>query len=190
MRVKCEKEKWLPIKDYENCYVVSNTGIVKSLKRVNEYGYHLKEHIMHQTIDRNGYCKVYLTKYGKSKSKLVHRLVAEAFIPNPNNFPEINHKDENKANNMVDNLEWCTHKYNSNYGTRTSKIIPKTIEKTRKPVKQIDEDGNVIKIWYSMNEASRKLGIIQQNISKCCQGTRQHAGGYKWEYADKKEGDK
>lgn len=180
-------EQWKPIINYEETYDVSIYGDIKSKARINYMGYHFKERMLKHAVDRNGYARVYLTKYGKTKSKLVHRLVAEAFIPNPDNLPEVNHKDENKLNNSVDNLEWCTHKYNSNYGTRVSKIIPKTIDKTRKPVNQYDLNGNLIKTWYSMNEASGTLNITQQNISKCCKGQRQKAGGYVWKYA--KEGD-
>ena len=181
-------EKWKDIIGYEGIYMVSNKGNTKSIDRIDYAGRHRKEHVMKYATDKNGYKRVYLTKCGKSKSMLVHQVVAQAFIPNPNNLPEVNHKDENKANNNVENLEWCTHQYNSNYGTRVSRIIPKTIDKTRTPVDQYDLDDNLIKEWYSMNEASRQLNIIQQNISKCCHGTRQTAGGFKWKF-HKKEGD-
>ena len=181
-------EIWKDIKGYEGSYMVSNNGNVKSIDRINYCGYHYKEHILKQVVDRNGYCRVYLTKRAKTKCKLVHILVAQSFIPNPNNLPEINHKDENKANNCVDNLEWCTHQYNSNYGTRTSRIIPKTIDKTRTPVDQYDLNDNMIKEWYSMSEAARQLNIVQQNISKCCHGKRNIAGGFKWKF-HKREGD-
>ena len=183
------EEKWLPVDCYEDTYFVSTRGVIKAIDRINYRGYHLKEHIMKYATDKNGYKRVYLTKYGKTKSMLVHQVVARAFIPNPNNLPEVNHKDENKSNNCVENLEWCTHQYNSNYGTRVSRIIPKTIDKTRTPVDQYDLNDNLIKEWYSMNEASRQLNIIQQNISKCCHGTRQTAGGFKWKF-HKKEGGK
>ena len=170
--------EWKVIPDYGNMYLVSNYGDIKSLKNGHEK-------ILSQMTSRDGYKTVYLTKFGKSKTKLVSRLVAQAFIPNPNNLPEVNHKDEDKSNNKIDNLEWCTHKYNSNYGTRTARIIPKTIDKTRKPVDQYNDDGVLIKEWYSTNEAARTLGIIQQNITKCCQGKRYHAGGYVWKYHNK-----
>ena len=197
-------DDWEFIRNYEDTYKVSKTGLVKAIDRINYRGYHLKEHIMKYATDRNGYQRVYLTKYAKTKSKLVHVLVAETFIPDKSNFKslpdedrskidfnklEVNHIDENKANNNVENLEWCTHKYNSSYGTRTSRIIPKTIEKTRTPVDQYDLDGNLIKEWYSMNEASRTLNLIQQNISKCCHGKRNTVGGFKWKFHVEKEGD-
>ncbi len=197
-------EKWMLIKNYENSYLVSSTGLIKAIDRINYRGYHLKEHMMRYTIDRNGYQRVYLTKHSKTSCKLVHIIVAETFIPDKSNFKsmpdedrskidlnklEINHKDENKQNNNVENLEWCTHKYNSNYGTRVSRIIPKTIDKTRTPVDQYDLNDNLIKEWYSMSEAARQLGLIQQNISECCHGERKTVGGFKWKFHDLKEGD-
>lgn len=178
------KEIWKDIKDYEGLYQVSNLGRVKSLVKKAR----LHEYILKVSFDRHGYEHIHLSKNGISKSLLVHRVVAQAFIPNFDNLPEINHKDENKSNNTVNNLEWCTHQYNSSYGTRTSRIIPKTIDKTRKPVEQYDDMDNLIKVWYSMNTAARELNIPQQNISKCCLGQRKHAGGFKWKY-HMKEGD-
>ena len=174
--------EWQDIAGYIGVYQVSNTGDIKSLDRINEYGYHLKERVLKQTTDKNGYKRVYLTKHAKTKSFIVSRLVAQAFIPNPNHLPEVNHKDENKSNNRVNNLEWCTHKYNSNYGTRTARIIPQTIDKTRTPIDQYTMDGVLIKEWYSTNEAARTLGLVQQNLTKCCQGRRKSAGGYVWKY--------
>lgn len=181
-------EEWKPVVGYEGIYIASDKGDIKSVDRMDCAGRHRKECMMKYIIDRNGYCRVYLCKNGKTTSALVHRVIAKAFITNPNNLPEINHKDENKQNNCIENLEWCSHKYNSNYGTRTSKIIPKTIDKTRTPVDQYDLKGNLIKEWYSMNEAARQLGLIQQNISRCCYGKRNTVGGFKWKF-HKKEGD-
>lgn len=173
-------EVWKDIKDYENLYKISNYGRVKSLERITYCGNRLKPRILKSSINKYGYECIYLTKYAKTKTLSVHRLVGIAFMPNEKNLPEINHKDENKLNNHVDNLEWCTHKYNSSYGTRVARIIPKTIDKTRTEVDQYTLDGKFLKTWYSMNEASRTLGISQQNISKCCYNTRNSAGGYKW----------
>ena len=109
-------EIWKPIQGYEN-YVISSLGNVKSLN----YRQTGKEHILKQSANEHGYQVVYLYKQNKRKHFLVHRLVAEAFIPNPDNLPYINHRDENSSNNCVSNLEWCTHEYNVNYGTRNER---------------------------------------------------------------------
>lgn len=111
---------WEKIENYDN-YVVSNTGLVKSFDRefVDKLGRKrlVKGHILKQQKDRDGYLYVYLHGDKTSKFMKVHRLVAMAFLPNPDNLPEVNHKDENKQNNCVDNLEWCKHYYNMMYGT-------------------------------------------------------------------------
>ena len=114
------KEIWKDIKGYEGLYQISNYGEVKSLEKKAGFSTR-KEKILKQHLDKDGYVKVYLCKNNKVKFLSVHRLIAEAFIPNPNNFPQINHKDENKQNNKIENLEWCTCKYNINYGTRTKR---------------------------------------------------------------------
>lgn len=124
------EEKWLDIKDYEGLYQISNLGKVKSLEKKAGFS-NRKERILKQHLDKDGYVKVYLCKNNKVKFLSIHRLIAEAFIPNPNNLPQINHKDENKANNKIENLEWCTCKYNINYGTRT-KRQKETIKKRKK----------------------------------------------------------
>jgi hypothetical protein len=114
------KEIWKEIKDYEGLYQISNLGRVKSLEK--KVGFRKrKEKILKQHFDKDGYVKVYLCKNSKVKFLSVHRLIAQAFIPNPDELPQINHKDENKANNKIENLEWCTCKYNINYGTRTKR---------------------------------------------------------------------
>lgn len=107
-------------------------------------------------------------------------MVAEAFIPNPNNYPCINHKDENRENNRADNLEWCTHKYNNNYGTR----IEKFRQKKYKAIKQYDLQGNFIKQWQSVKEASETLNIYKSGISSCANGTYKQCMGYIWKYAE------
>lgn len=118
-------EWWKVIINYEN-YMVSNFGRVKSLPRLVKNGRGggilTKERILKTKICRNGYEMVCLCKNSRTKWFLIHRLVAEAFIPNPDNLPEVNHKDENKLNNFVDNLEWCDHNYNINYGTCRKRI--------------------------------------------------------------------
>ena len=116
------EEIWKDIKGYEGLYQVSNLGNVKSLSRVSIQGHILPTKILKFGYNLQGYKIVGLHRDGSSKTRTVHRLVAEAFIPNSNNYPCINHIDENKQNNRVDNLEWCTYEYNNNYGTSTDRM--------------------------------------------------------------------
>ena len=164
-----KKEYWKPVVGYEGLYEVSNWGRVKSLK----FG---KEKIL-KPIIRHGYYFVGLSKNGIVKSYSVHRLVAQVFIPNPNNLPCVNHKDENKQNNVVSNLEWCTHEYNNSYGTRSKRVA----EKQSKPVLQYDLEGNLIKEWVSINECGRN-GFNQGGICKCCNGKQKIYKGFIWKY--------
>lgn len=107
-----------------------------------------------------------------------HRFIAECFLPNPNNLPEINHKDENKLNNCVDNLEWCDRKHNINYGTRNEKV-----EKTlSKKVYQYTKGGKFVKEWCSLSEIQRELGFAQPNISACCNGRLDFAYNFVWSF--------
>lgn len=119
-------EEWKPVEEFEGLYEVSNFGRVRSLnhKRANRYSYYIqKGRILKSGLNKKtGYWTVVLSKNGKYFTKRVHQLVAKAFIPNPNNYPCVNHKDENKNNNKFDNLEWCTYKYNNNFGSRNKRI--------------------------------------------------------------------
>lgn len=160
-------EIWKDIEGYEGLYQVSNLGRVKSLK-------FNKEKILKLLLDSKGYYKVNLYKNNKIKTYLMHRLIASAFISNPNNLPQVNHKDEDKTNNKVENLEWCTVDYNINYGTRT--------EKTQKPILQFTKDGEFVKKWSCIKDVERELGFYRQSISKCCLGKRKTAYGFKWHY--------
>ena len=180
-----EKEIWKTINNYEGLYQVSNTGKVKSLN----YNHTGREKILKNHKDKDGYLIVVLCKEGKQKTFKVHRLVAQAFIPNPNNLPQVNHKDENKQNNCVENIEWCDAKYNINYGTARERMAEKQKGNTRgsKPVIQIDKHTNeVINEWISASEAQRQLGIQSSSISQCCTNYPGHksAGGYKWKYKE------
>lgn len=123
--------------NYKGIYKISNLGRIKSLERLDNKGRTVHEKILSSCKRPDGYYTVGLSINGKAKSFLIHRLVALTFIPNPDNLPEINHKDENKSNNCVDNLEWCTSKYNCNYGTHNERVS-KT--KTGKPIKLTDEE--------------------------------------------------
>lgn len=160
-------EVWKPVVDYENLYEVNNYGDIRSL-------YSKKKNILKPYINRKGYKVVTLCKNGEQKTLLVHRLVAKAFIPNPDNLPCINHKDENGSNNNVSNLEWCSYLYNNTYGTR----LTKHITKISKPVRCI-ETGVV---YSSACSAQRETGIRQGDISQCCHHQRKSTGGYTWEF--------
>lgn len=162
-------------------YEISNLGRVKSLpKTINCWNgfsnitYTMSEKILAQR-KRGDYLAVGLTKNGKQSTFSVHRLVAETFIPNKKFLPCVNHKDENKQNNRVENLEWCSHSYNNSYGTRT--------KRTCKPVKCI-ETGM---IYNSTVQAGKSTGINRVYITNCCNNKRLSAGGYHWEYVKKDE---
>lgn len=165
---------WKDIKGYEGLYKINNLGQVRSF-----HNYRIgKINILKPRLKR-GYYTVGLRKNGKRKWIGIHRLVAQAFIPNPNNYPCVNHKDENKINNIVENLEWCTIKYNNCYGTRIEKIR----RKTGKIVLQYDLEGNFIKEYSNMGEACKENNIkSRSNIHECCYGKYKQAGGYIWRF--------
>lgn len=169
-----ETEIWKDIEGYEGLYQVSNLGRVKSLK----FG---KEKILKPRDNGIGYLKVILFKDGKGKHLYVHRLVAQAFIKNPENLPQINHKDENPENNFVENLEFCDAKYNSNYGTRNERIIKNRNGKNASK-KVICVETNII--YHSVREAQRQTGIQNSHITECCKGNRKSAGNYHWKYSE------
>ena len=195
-----EKEIWKTIKENPN-YMVSNLGRVKSLYDGRHHKF--REKILRNGISSKGYYSVHFKYNGKLTNFFVHRLVAEAFIPNPNNLPEVNHKSEIKTQNNVENLEWCDRKYNANWGTMKSRLSKKrcgdknpfygkqhtneTKQKLSKIVIQIDKETNEpIKEWQSLTEAAKQIGICLSNISACCRGVNRHksAGGYKWQYKE------
>lgn len=167
------KEEWKDIKDLEGLYQVSNWGNVMSLN-YNGTG---KPRLMKTVKNKYGYLVVKLFKDRKPKMFRVNRLVAETFIPNPDNLHQVNHIDENKENNRVDNLEWCTPKYNCNYGTRNERRV-----KTQsKPVLQLTLTGDLIKEWSSVAECGRN-GFNQSLVCQCCNGKRKTHKGFRWEY--------
>ena len=174
------EEIWRDIKGYEGYYQVSNIGSVKSLERTvrNGRGYKIiPEKILEGYDNGNGYLYVKLCKEGKRNQYRINRLVAMAFIPNPNNLPEVNHKDENPKNNCVDNLEWCTRQYNVEYSKA-------------KAVIGINKVSGLIVEFPSAHEAERTLGINNSHIIACCKGKRyKSAGGYYWQYANSEEVD-
>lgn len=180
-------EIWKDISGYEGLYQVSNLGNVKSMNwggRGYSKNLYLKPH-------NKGYLQVELKKDGKRKMFVVHRLVAQAFIQNPNNFPIVNHKDENKTNNSAENLEWCDYKYNVRYSLLLRGIAPGEKKKpTRRNSKlagfrviQLDLFGNVIREWNNSREIFLTTGMSDWSISECCRGNRKKAYGFIWRYA-------
>lgn len=159
-------EIYKDIEGYEE-YQISSYGRVKSLK----FG---KEKILKPIKDKKGYLMVILSKQGTQKHYKIHRLVAQAFIDNPNNLPQVNHKDEDKTNNVINNLEWCNQKYNNNYGTRNQRQS----EKMSKQVLCV-ETG---KVYKSTHQVERQLGFAQQYISQCCNGKYKTAYKFHWKY--------
>lgn len=134
---------------------------------------------------RVGYLYIDLCKDGKRKHFNIHRLVAQEFIPNPNNLPQVNHKNEIKTDNRACNLEWVSAKDNSNWGTHNEKIAKaNTNGKLSKPVLQYDKSGVLIKEWVSSHQVERELGIWQSSIVQCCKGKLKSTGGFIWKYAE------
>ena len=179
------KEEWRDVPGYEGLYKVSNSGHIKSLARW-QIGKNGKKrrfqnwHIKKQSITSNGYKVVSLSKKGKSRYWHVHRLVAITFIPNPDNLPVINHKDECKTNNRVENLEWCTSKYNMNYGKMSCRK-----DVGRKAVEQYDMDGRFMASYDSITDAANAVGTSRDNIGSCIRGRngkwpRRTAVGFIW----------
>lgn len=157
------------IEGYENRYKISNNGEVLSLVR---------NKILKPQISKSGYVLIRLEKDYIKKSFSVHRLVAKAFIPNPENLPQVNHINEDKTDNRVENLEWCDKEYNLNYGTTQKRRA----EKISRSVYSIDTNG-VKETFVSAKDATKKLGIDSTSICKCCRGQRKTAGKRMWFYA-------
>lgn len=131
-------------------------------------------------IDRYGYEKVALWKGDKAHTRTVHRLVAQAFVPNPNNLPTVNHINEIKTDNRASNLEWASIADNDNHGTRNERMAE---TKCRLPVEQILQDGTTVR-YKGVKDACRKTGIHRCCIALCCKSIRKTAGGYKWRYVN------
>lgn len=192
-------EIWKDIEGYEGLYQVSNLGNVKSLskeKTTKLIGiFKTKEKILSKGKDSRGYYSVVLYKNKIKKDISVHRLVAMAFIPNPENKPTVNHIDGNKCNNNVENLEWCTYQENTQHAYRTglnpilkgkdNPMYGRHAENHNhsKPVEQYDLEGNFIKKWVNMREAEIALNIARGKVSACCNGNQKTAGGYIWKKA-------
>lgn len=175
--MKIKEEIWKDIQGHNGLYQVSNLGRIRSF-------FYNNVRILKQSNTKDGYKKISLQKDRKWKVYLVHRLVAQAFIPNPNNLPQVNHKDEDKTNNCVDNLEFCSHEYNMNYGTRNERMSKTKINlpSRSKPVLQFTLDGTFIKEYPSQKEVERQIGVYHGEISLCCNGKRHSSGGFIWRY--------
>ena len=165
------EEIWKDIKGFESKYKISSNG--------NCYSYFLNRNLK-PTIDKNGYLLYKLSKDGKQYTIRVHRLVALHFIDNPYNLPQVNHKDEDKTNNNVNNLEWCDAKYNINYGTCIERMKK---HQHSKPVLQYTLDGQFVKEWESLAEAHQN-GFHRSHIIACCRGKAKKHKGYIWKYKD------
>lgn len=188
-----ENEVWKDIPNYEGLYQVSNLGRIKSITHFVEnkttYGgiYTVRGKIINPKVDK-GYYRCSLTKNKEKKMVAVHRMVAMAFIPNPENKPFINHINGNTKDNRMENLEWCTQKYNIQQSFKNGQQKPTWKGKTgakcpnSKKVNQYDLEGKFIKQWDCIRDVERELNIFAINISKCCRGIYKTAGNYKWSY--------
>lgn len=194
-------EEWKDIEGYEGLYQVSTLGRVRSLPRKNARGQQLKGRYLKPGPTTDGYLSVRPFKDGKGRSILVHRLVAQAFIPNPYNKPVVNHKNEVKTDNRIENLEWATIEYNVNYGTRTKRatesrvgqcLSEACIEKIRSAIKEWHRNNpspvrrkimcvETGEVFDSIKQAKERTRIT--TISHALRGYRPTAGGYHWRYA-------
>ena len=180
-------EIWTPINNYEEIYEISNFGNIKNIKR---------NKIMKPFVSKKtGYLQIDLCKNGNKKRYNIHRLVAIHFVDNFDNYNYINHKDENRKNNKAINLEWCTQKYNCNYGSRNLKISrcskgrkhkPETKDKISKALSktilQYNKENDFIKEWRNAYEVARELKVSPSNINACCNNKRKSAYGYIWKF--------
>ncbi len=186
------KEEWKDVKGFEGLYQVSNCGRVRSLDRKvqNRHGIALKKGKVLSVANTNKrYKKVNLWKNNVGQSFLVHRLVAEAFVDNPNSLPEVNHKDENPDNNHVDNLEWCDRLYNANYGTAIERASQKRrgVPIGEKAIRQYTIDGKFVKRYDSAMKAAEDINGDNSGICKCANGKYKTSYGYVWRWDDEQD---
>lgn len=176
------KELWLPVVGYEGLYEVSNQGNIRSVARRIPHSKKGYTRVFYGSVltpitnkSRNNYCYISLKKDGKKKNLLLHRLIAQAFIPNPENKNQINHKDYNPCNNAVNNLEWCDSKYNLNYSLCNRKDQK---GKHGRKVTAYDMSGNLIGSYNTVREAARQLNVYGQNICSILSGKNKWIKGY------------
>ena len=195
-----EKEIWRDVVGFEGLYQISNLGRIKSLPRLTNFGNrkkHIKEMFLSVAKGKRGYLVVVLTKQGRHYTRPIHRMIAEAFIPNPENYPYIDHIDTNKHNNAIFNLRWCTAKGNSNNPLTKKLLSRKTKEQWDagvfndrnnihyRKVGQYTKTGELVKVWDSIVLASETLKIDSSSISAVCKGTnpkRHTVGGFVWKH--------
>ena len=186
-----ESEIWKDVAGYEGFYKVSNEGNVYSVGRKDPLGRNHRGRTLAPGYDKGGYLIVSLCKNGKLKTKTVHRLVAETFLPNPNGYSEINHRDENKVNNYANNLEWCTREHNVNHGT----MIERSAQTRSKKVKAINIKTGEVLTFNSLTEAGRKgyhcgvvsmacRGVYKGRAGKLVGGDGRTYKGYRWSYEE------
>lgn len=182
-----KEEIWKPISGFEGIYEASTFGNVRSVNRmISGIGrnkiIHRKGKILKLPINSRGYCVVSL----QGKTHYVHQLIAQTFIPNPMNLPEVNHKDEIKTHNNSNNLEWCDSLYNNLFGTRLDRVAKALINYPpfSRPLLQISKDGLVIKRFPSFKQMTRETGFDRSFVMKCCKGESQFAYGYVWRYEE------
>lgn len=186
-------ESWKDIKGFEGYYQISTEQIVRGLKRTvkKPFGFRtVRERIIKTYLHNCGYWQVLLRKEGKTKRFVIHRLVADAFIPNPLNLPQVNHKNGIKTDNRIENLEWVTEKQNINHAWRTGLIDIEGVKergkaaakKSRLPIIQLSLEGKVLKVYESMSKAQELTQIPAPNIIEVCKNRRKTAGGFLWCY--------
>ena len=189
--IRLEGEKWKTLSDFDGLYAVSNKGRVVSFARsyikmfnTSAVIYHKNHKLLLPRLRTDNYYDVNITIDGKRKKVLLHRLLATAFIPNPNNYPHIDHIDGNPSNNELSNLRWCTPKMNANNPVRAAResaaFTGKYNTKNSKRIVRIDNNG-IVKEYPSIKEAGRN-GFTEANITRCCKGVVKHHKGFKWMY--------
>lgn len=171
-------EEWRPVIGYEGLYEVSSLGKVKSVSRLDDNRRFLSSKQLCLFSDKDNYKRVNLWKNGHMKQYPVHRLVANAFIPNPHGYPCVNHLDENKANNVIDNLEWCSFARNNSWGTRGARIARKKCI----PIIQLDKKGNKLHRFESCIAAAAFIGVSKSAICDCLKGRTKTCSGYILQY--------
>lgn len=163
--------EWFDIPGYEGLYQIRADGTVRNAK-TNNY--------LSGNVNSHGYMVMSLTRDGKKKDCKLHRLLALTFLPNPNNFGCINHKDGDKLNNSLGNLEWCTKGYNNRHAREVLGV-----EMTAKPVCQSTLSGDFVALWVNISAAAKSVGVTSPCITDCCEGRAETAGGFVWNYAGK-----